>query len=42
MASENNDTVKVSLPRFLKALTSGNIPMSKAMAFAGKVFVYVQ
>ncbi|KAF9057638.1 hypothetical protein BJ165DRAFT_1411820 [Panaeolus papilionaceus] len=38
MASENNDTVKVSLPRFLKALTSGNIPMSKAMAFAGKVY----
>jgi hypothetical protein len=30
---------KLSLPKFLKVLTGNGVPVPKAMAFAGKMYV---
>jgi len=34
-----SDSAKIPLPDFLKILTSNSVPVPKAMAIAGKVFV---
>lgn len=34
------DSLKIPLPKFLKLLTSNNVPVPKAMAVSGKMYEY--
>jgi hypothetical protein len=36
----NNANCKIPLPKFLKLLTSNSFPVQKAIAVAGKMFVF--
>jgi hypothetical protein len=37
----SDEDVKLPLPKFLKLFTNNNVPVPKAMAFAGKMSVVI-
>jgi len=42
MNSDAVRDVKLPLPKFLKLFTNNNVPVPKAMAIAGKMFVVIR